>query len=145
MAANLSRIQPCALREGICRKRPTVYAECGGLMYLCRTLEKADGHLSMVGLLPSKTLMHHRIQSLSYTEVLLKEDSLWGRRVAWPEAMNSTIHRFCQACRLGGWCSTTAQKTPSRRSRRRGFQKNQVLASYVHLHLQADGTVRTFY
>lgn len=139
MAANLSKnsAMRAAVKAFAESGRP-VYAECGGLMYLCRTLEKADGTVyPMVGLLPSKTLMHHRIQSLSYTEVLLKEDSLWGKKGSMARGHEFHYSQIQPSpVGLGGWRSIySARKRRADVPEEEGFQKNQVLASYVHLHL----------
>lgn len=115
-----------------------VYAECGGLMYLCRTLEKADGTVyPMVGLLPVKTRMHNHIQSLSYTEVVLKEDSLWGKKGSMARGHEFHYSQILSSpAGLGGWRSVySAKKRRSGIPEEEGFQKDQVLASYVHLYL----------
>ena len=60
MAAELSANEPMldAVREFAKSGRP-VYAECGGLMYLCRDLETVEGkRYPMAGLLPVGTKMH---------------------------------------------------------------------------------------
>ncbi|OPY92917.1 MAG: Cobyrinic acid A,C-diamide synthase [Syntrophaceae bacterium PtaU1.Bin231] len=139
MAADLSKnsAMRAAVKAFAGSGRP-VYAECGGLMYLCRTLETADGtDYPMVGLLPAKTRMYPRIQSLSYTEVLLKEDSLWGKKgsiVRGHEFHYSQI--LPSPAGLDGWRSVySARKRRSDIPKDEGFQKKQVLASYVHLYL----------
>ncbi|MCX5906353.1 MAG: cobyrinic acid a,c-diamide synthase, partial [Deltaproteobacteria bacterium] len=60
-----------------------VYAECGGLMYLCRNLETQEGIIyPMVGVIPASTRMLDRLKSLAYVDVTLNADSLWGARGA---------------------------------------------------------------
>jgi len=60
-----------------------VYAECGGLMYLCRSLEdrRSERH-SMAELIPAETRMLDRIKRLGYVEAVMERDSLWGKRGA---------------------------------------------------------------
>lgn len=139
MAASLSKNSSMrAAVKAFAESGRPVYAECGGLMYLCRTLEKADGTIfPMVGLLPAKTRMHQRVQSLSYTEVLLKEDSLWGKKgsVARGHEFHYSQILPNPPC-LGGWRSVySARKRRPNVPEEEGFQKNQVLASYIHLYL----------
>ena len=56
-----------------------VYAECGGLMYLGRSLRTLDGaRQTMAGVLPLETAMLPRLKTLGYAEVSLAGDSLWG-------------------------------------------------------------------
>lgn len=138
-AADLSKnsAMRLAVRKFAESGRP-VYAECGGLMYLCRTLEKADGTAyPMVGLLPAKTRMHNRIQSLAYAEVFLKEDSLWGKKGSMARGHEFHYSQIVpNPGGLDGWRSVyTAKKRQVDIPEEEGFQKNQVLASYVHLHL----------
>ena len=56
-----------------------VYAECGGLMYLGRSLRTRQGEChAMAGVLPLDTVMLDRLKTLGYAEVSLRTDSLWG-------------------------------------------------------------------
>jgi cobyrinic acid a,c-diamide synthase len=43
-----------------------VYAECGGLMYLCRGIHRQDGFYPMVGIFPSDVVMEPRPQGHGY-------------------------------------------------------------------------------
>lgn len=135
LAKNLDML--AAVREFAESGRP-IYAECGGLMYLCRTLEKADGTVyPMVGLLPADTRMHERNKVLAYTEVLLKDDAFWGKKGSMVRGHEFHYSHFLTSpAGLDGWCSV--YRTKQRRSEiseDEGFQKNRVLASYVHLYL----------
>ncbi len=139
MAADLSvnTAMRAAVKQFAQSGRP-VYAECGGLMYLCRNLEKADGTVyPMTGVLPAKTRMHHRIQSLAYTEVFLKEDSLWGKRGSMARGHEFHYSQILAGSEgIDGWRSVySAKKRRTVVPEEEGFQKGRVLASYVHLHL----------
>jgi cobyrinic acid a,c-diamide synthase len=54
------------------------YVECGGLLYLCRSLETERGRYRMVGFLPGDAVMHRRPVGRGY--VKLKESA----RMPWP-------------------------------------------------------------
>ena len=54
-----------------------VYAECGGLMYLARTLRWKDTVYDMVGALPADVVMHERPVGRGYVELALAADALW--------------------------------------------------------------------
>ena len=54
-----------------------VYAECGGLMYLARTLRWKDTVYDMVGALPADVVMHERPVGRGYLELALTADALW--------------------------------------------------------------------
>ncbi len=54
-----------------------VYAECGGLMYLARTLRWQDRRYDMVGALPADVLMHERPVGRGYVELQPTADAPW--------------------------------------------------------------------
>jgi cobyrinic acid a,c-diamide synthase len=139
MAAELSANGPmlAAVRVFAVSGRP-VYAECGGLMYLCSDLETVDGkRYPMAGLIPAGTKMHKGLQALSYVNVTLKEDSLWGlagESVRGHEFHHSTL--TANHADIEGWRPVYSMKkrwldAPVEE----GFQKGNILASYLHLHL----------
>ncbi|MGZ6240005.1 MAG: cobyrinate a,c-diamide synthase [Syntrophales bacterium] len=126
-----------AIREFASSGRP-VYGECGGLMYLCRKLEKQNGVAhSMVGLIPASTRMLDRLKSLGYVEVSLNTNSLWG-------APGTVLrgHEFHYSELTSNPTEDPTWRAVYSMKRRRtddgameGFQKGRVLASYAHLHL----------
>ncbi|MDP2368178.1 cobyrinate a,c-diamide synthase [Rhodoferax sp.] len=54
-----------------------VYAECGGLMYLARTLRWKGAVYDMVGALPADVLMHERPVGRGYVELAPTGDAPW--------------------------------------------------------------------
>jgi len=115
-----------------------IYGECGGLMYLCRKLEKQNGsQYPMVGLIPAATRMLDRLKSLGYVEVTLNTNSLWG--VSGAVLRGHEFHYSeltSDPTKESDWKAVYALKR--RRTddaAREGFQNSRVLASYVHLHL----------
>ncbi len=54
-----------------------VYAECGGLMYLSRSLRWNDKKGDMVGIIPGDTVMGTRPVGRGYASLAETEDSLW--------------------------------------------------------------------
>ncbi|HOD80508.1 MAG: Cobyrinic acid A,C-diamide synthase [Planctomycetes bacterium ADurb.Bin126] len=114
-----------------------IYAECGGLIYLGRTLRGLDGAShQMAGVLPVVTRMLERLRTLGYVEVELAADAAWGaagQRLRGHEFHYSEIESDELAG--GGW--ERAYRLNRRRGgveRSEGFQRGRVLASYVHLH-----------
>ncbi len=58
-----------------------IYAECGGFMYLCRTLKDMDGGVhQMVGIFPFDTVMNQRLRKLGYRQAKLLKDCILGAR-----------------------------------------------------------------
>lgn len=63
-----------------------VYAECGGLMYLTRSLKWEDKHCEMVGALAADTVMHKRPQGRGYVHMTET------RELPWPGSSDAEIH-----------------------------------------------------
>lgn len=53
------------------------YAECGGLMYLCETIEYKNEQHQMVGIIPEHVLMHIKPQGRGYIKVKPTNDHPW--------------------------------------------------------------------
>jgi cobyrinic acid a,c-diamide synthase len=82
LAANrqmLSDIK-AAIENGL----PT-YAECGGLMYLSRSLEWQDKKADMVGVIPADTVMHERPQGRGYIRLQETEHHPWCQMEPKPD------------------------------------------------------------
>lgn len=63
----------CAIEAGL-----PVYAECGGLMYLARTLRWKSGVYNMVGAIGADVVMHERPIGRGYVELQTTTDALWS-------------------------------------------------------------------
>jgi cobyrinic acid a,c-diamide synthase len=55
------------------------YAECGGMMYLARSLRWKEQHYEMVGALPADVVMHERPVGRGYVVLQRTPDSPWPR------------------------------------------------------------------
>ena len=61
------------------RQKGVVYAECGGLWYLSRSLQDFDGKVSeMVGVLPCDVVMSRTHMTLGERELTLTKSRLLG-------------------------------------------------------------------
>jgi len=57
-----------------------VYAECGGLMYMCKSIVDLDGNqFQMVGVLDNNSVMTQRLQRFGYVDVEVSEDTILGK------------------------------------------------------------------
>ena len=63
-----------------------VYAECGGLMYLARTLQWKDETYNMVGAIPADVVMHARPVGRGYVELQATDDAPWSATSSPAEA-----------------------------------------------------------
>jgi len=125
-----------------------IYAECGGLMFLCQAIETLDGRRHpMAGLVPGVAVMCDRLQALGYVEVETQAPSLLGGA-----GLRFRGHQF----RYSELRDVPEDLERIYRLRRRrggevlpeGYRRGSVLASYVHAHWAsnpraADGFVAT--
>jgi len=80
-----------AIRNAIEAGLPA-YAECGGLMYLARSLTWRGKRREMVGVIAGDILMHERPQGRGYVCLTETRDSPWPRREAAPSKI--AAHEF---------------------------------------------------
>ncbi|MFZ2088178.1 MAG: cobyrinate a,c-diamide synthase, partial [Desulfobaccales bacterium] len=138
LSANQAMLR--AVRERASAGLP-VYAECGGLMYLCREISDLEGRPhAMAGVLPFGVRMLPRLKGLGYREVTLTGDGLLG-----PTGTSARGHEFhyseivSEPKELSRLYELTARRGGA--PVREGYTVNQVLASYVHLHFGSNPEV----
>lgn len=118
-----------------------VYAECGGLMYLARTLRWKDHAYDMVGALPMDVAMHERPVGRGYVTLQTTADAPWPR-VGGHAPQTLRGHEFHY--------SSLENLSPNLKfayhvlrghgvdGQRDGIVYRHVLASYAHLRTGAD-------
>jgi cobyrinic acid a,c-diamide synthase len=116
-----------------CSVGKPVYAECGGLMYLCSEIQTSTGiSFPMVSWFPAVAVMSDRLQALGYVEATTQKSSILGDA---GETFRGHQFRY----------STLVWKTPVEnvydiRKRRNGdlfkegYSLGNVIGSYVHSH-----------
>jgi cobyrinic acid a,c-diamide synthase len=89
------------LRDAIDGGLPA-YAECGGLMYLARTLSWRGEKRKMVGIIDADAVMHDRPQGRGYTRLRETGDGPWS--ASGPDRREIAAHEFHYASleNLGG-------------------------------------------
>jgi cobyrinic acid a,c-diamide synthase len=114
-----------------------IYAECGGFMYLCRSLTDMDGAVHpMVGCFPLTTRMYSKLRVLGYREITLQQPSMIGQpgnRLRGHEFHYSAIGD-CHADSPVETIYSVTPRDPSQ-SRAEGYRVANTLGSYIHLHL----------
>ncbi len=110
-----------------------IYAECGGLMYLCENIRGFDGtSMPMVGVVPADCVMQDKLQKVGYVTATALQDtiliptdhSVRGHEFHF-STMEPHIEEFPWAFHLeGGWKA---------QSYNGGYATKNVLASYLHL------------
>jgi cobyrinic acid a,c-diamide synthase len=110
-----------------------IYAECGGLMYLARSLTDFEGRAHrLTGLLPCDVAMAHRRSALGYVRLRARRDTLLA--TAGTELRG---HEFHWSRLTTGAEHADAFEIVEPDRRLEGFARGSVLASYVHLHFGA--------
>lgn len=117
-----------------------VYAECGGMIYLGRTLTTLDGRsYAMAGLLPMEFEMTPRLVHFGYVHVEFIEECLLGHKGT--QMRGHSFH--CSRVEVNSSMPTAYRLTYtlSGREEIEGYQYKNVLASYVHLHFRGNSTL----
>ena len=112
-----------------------IYAECGGFMYLCRSLRDMEGWVhEMTGIFPFHTVMSKRLRKLGYRQAtLLKDCILGGRgdRLRGHEFHYSDIDKDDNSPEIQNKYSHLYALDNNSRE---GYSVGSALGSYVHLH-----------
>ncbi len=115
----------------------TVFAECGGLMLLARSVETVEGVVyPMAGILPVRTRMRPRRQVLGYVEVMLTADGHWGREgtlLRGHEFHYSEIIDPAAAAAEGWQPAYECRYRRSEKPGEGGLRRGRILAGYPHL------------
>ncbi|MCY3691502.1 MAG: cobyrinate a,c-diamide synthase [Chloroflexota bacterium] len=130
-----------SIRSAIQRGLP-VYGECGGLMYLGKSLSDLDGRqFPMVGAIPVVSSMEGRRLHLGYREVeacaegplLRAGEQVRGHEFHWSVLQNPPGEE------------SAAYRVVNQAGRPEGFRQGSVWASYIHVHLGSrPGLARRF-
>lgn len=110
-----------------------VYAECGGLIYLCEGLEAEGQEYQMAGVLPGEARMHRRFQALGYVEAAATGASpllpagagFRGHEFHYSSVEPATDARFALSLRRGKGIADG----------RDGLCEHAVMAGYSHAYL----------
>jgi cobyrinic acid a,c-diamide synthase len=129
-----------ALREdvaGFIERGGVVYAECGGLIYLSRSLTWGEKKCKMVGIIPADTVMHEKPQGRGYVQLRQTEHYPWLYDVARQKSDVISAHEFHYST-LEGLDPNSARfayevvRGTGIDGRHDGFAYKNLLASYTH-------------
>jgi len=125
-----------AIKEAIEQAMP-VYAECGGLMYLSRTLTWQGKICEMVGALPCDTVMEARPQGRGYVQLRETGKGLWPLLDAYGQPAEFPAHEFhySRVINLAAELPFAYEvlRGTGLDNRHDGIIYKNTLASYVHL------------
>jgi cobyrinic acid a,c-diamide synthase len=130
LAAN-SQLRSQVLASSL--KGMPIYAECGGLMYLCRELTDMDGRIHpMAGCFSFSTRMLQRLKTLGYREITLKINTILGQAGQKIRGHEFHYSEIISPAAVPGVYAVTSRFGES--GGEEGFQVNNTLGSYIHLH-----------
>lgn len=114
-----------------------IYAECGGLMYLCRSVKDLEGVESpMAGIFDAKVEMTDKLQALGYVQASSIRDNILMREGA---SVRGHVFHYSRVYECGEErFAYTLDKDKGITGNRDGFLVKNTLASYTHLHFGAD-------
>lgn len=128
-----------------CQTGKPVYAECGGFMYLMKSIRTQENQtFSMVGFFPFKASMDNRFRALGYREITTTTQSLLG-----PAGTIVRGHEFHYSHLENTEQSPDSiYQTRDRKEQNRncqGFLHKNVLGSYIHLHFASNPQVASYF
>jgi cobyrinic acid a,c-diamide synthase len=135
LAANVG--MRASIRAAAARGLP-IYAECGGLMYLGQAIEDLEGRTyAMAGVLPGRsvtkgsrlTLGYRTIRALQSTCLLAAGETVRGHEFHFSSMPDGTA------------AVPAAYEVLDQPGRREGFVIQNVLASYIHVHLGSNASL----
>ena len=121
------------IRTAIENGLPTV-AECGGFLYLCQTLQDAEGVFQrMAGVLPVNGVKTEKLVRFGYGELRANADSMLFRKVE-----TVPIHEFHYWDTTERGEAFTVEKPISGRSWQCGFANETLYAGFPHLYFAGN-------
>jgi len=109
-----------------------IYAECGGYMYLGKSIKDFEGNeLPMTGLIPMKAEMTKRLQGIGYRKGVFRDDNFLG-----PRGTTVQGHEFHYSRVLYDQEYPPAYELfrGDQAVRMEGYARDNIVASYLHLH-----------
>lgn len=117
-----------------------VYAECGGLLLLCRSLvDLAGREYPLAGVVPARAVMGRRLAGFGYREAEALRDTLLlraGERVRGHE-FHYAFLEWDEAPPEGRPHAYRLRRGPGEAGVPEGWAAGNVLASFLHVHLSA--------
>ena len=118
------------------QKNMPIYAECGGFMVLCDSLEDMEqNRFDMAGIFPFACRMNPRLRSLGYREVTTAADTFFGPAGTVMRGHEFHYSGITETPDASG-VKTVYSVTPRQGGKpaREGFRASQTLGGYIHLH-----------
>ena len=113
-----------------------IYAECGGFMYLMRSVTDFAGHsFPMLGVIPGEVAMNRKLQTVGYVSAEMMRDTVLGPKGT---VLHGHEFHFSSECEPEAGAdyprAFTFRKTRNPAPYPAGYAKGNILGSYLHLH-----------
>lgn len=119
-----------SLRAFTASGRP-IYAECGGYMYLGKSITNFEGiELPMAGLIPMKAEMTKRLQGIGYRRGIFQKDNFLGPRGTVVQGHEFHYSRVTFESEIP---AAYELFKGGQTDRMEGYAKDNLIASYLHL------------
>ncbi len=129
LSANTSMLN--SIRESAEKNMP-IYAECGGFMYLCNSIEYKEKTYKMAEVINTNAKMTNKLQTFGYITLNAKEDSMLLKKGGKVNAHE--FHYF--ACESNGDAFSALK--PSGKEWQTGFATKTMYAGFPHIHLYSN-------
>ena len=133
LSQNASMLE--SLRQADASGMP-IYAECGGFMYLMQTIKDFDGKVwKMAGIIPAHAVMQRKLQTVGYVTA-----QAVGNNILMADGKTIHGHEFHFSVQENPDDDSTFPwafvftKNRTNAQYKAGYSRNNVLASYLHLH-----------
>lgn len=122
----------------------TIYAECGGFMYLCdKLVDMNDSVYPMTGLFPFKAVMNKRLRKLGYRRARLMEKSFLGDAGTRLDGHEFHYSHIVESERKNG-PDTIARLYELDNNSHEGYHTGSATGSYIHLHFGRNPEIANY-
>ncbi|WP_227935043.1 cobyrinate a,c-diamide synthase [Alkalihalobacillus deserti] len=112
-----------------------ILAECGGYMFLAKEIHVNGKTYPMAGVIPMEVTMQEKLAAIGYREVATVTETIFGKKgtLIRGHEFHYSTSRFIEDVQ-----PAFTYETQNGERHHVGFQSNEVLASYIHLHLASN-------
>jgi cobyrinic acid a,c-diamide synthase len=127
----------CQQVRDYCQQQMPIYAECGGLMYLTEGIRYEENRYQLVGILPGWCEISKRLY-MSYREFETLQPTLLAGMGTKLRGHEFHYSRYCQPVELQHAAYRVLQGSGDYPLMVEGYAKQNLLASYIHVHFAQD-------
>jgi len=113
-----------------------IYAECGGYMYLMKSITDLSGKVFyMTGVINNKAVMSQKLQTVGYVAAEQIKNTIFGKKTL---KFHGHEFHFSTAETDENNAAFTIKKMRTGATYTAGFTNKNILASYLHLHFRGE-------